>query len=280
MTINRFAPSPTGALHLGHVWAAKFARDSGEKMLLRIEDIDKSRSQKEFVDQILEDLTWLGIQWDGPVINQSERTELYASGLEKLAQLELVYPCFCSRKDVAEEAARSTNAPQGPDGPIYSGKCRSRPREEADALIEAGQPYVVRLDWAKAAKLVGPLKFTDNGFSHMVEPGLFGDFVVARRDAPASYHLCVVIDDADQGVNLVTRGRDLLPSCHPQRLLQASLGLKQPVYKHHALVVDADGKRLAKRDKAQAVRTYREMGLSPEDLWTIARSNQEPNADR
>lgn len=258
MTTTRFAPSPTGRLHLGHALSAirahDLAREKAGRFLLRIEDIDGVRSRPEHVSGIIEDLRWLGLQWDGPVVFQSERLALYQAVLDRLKSMGLLYPCFCTRADIAREIAASLSAPhQGPDGPAYPGTCRML-NAETRARRLVTEPHAWRIDMAKAAAMAGPLHWHDALAGDIqAEPLAHGDVVLARKDAPASYHLAVTVDDADQGVTDVVRGRDLFAAAHVHRLLQALLGLPTPLYHHHPLIVGADGRRLAKRDGAPAL---------------------------
>lgn len=232
-------------------------------MILRIEDIDSGRLREDAVEGIFEDLARLGIRWDGDVWFQSRRTGVYASALERLASDGLVYPCFCTRKDIAE----ASTAPHGMAGPSYPGTCRTLDRAESEARIADGRPFALRLDCERAFARTGPLSWTDRERGTFdVGPGFLSDFVVARKDAPVSYALCVVVDDAAQGVTLVTRGEDLIPATAPQRLLQALLGLPEPYYLHHPLVTDADGKRLSKRDGSVTVAALRASGLAPDEV--------------
>jgi glutamyl-Q tRNA(Asp) synthetase len=270
MIVTRFAPSPTGLLHLGHAFAAIKAFEAGERFILRIEDLDTTRCREEFVEAIFEDLRWLGIDWQEPVLRQSERAAAYQAALHKIDALGLTYPCFCTRKDIAAEIARASEAPSGPDGPIYPGTCRNLTQTERDARLASGVPHALRLDVTKAAEQVGSFTFQEQGQSIdgetgtiRVQPQLFGDIVLARKDLPASYHLAVVVDDAHQGVTLVTRGEDLYPATHVQRLLQALLGLPEPHYAHHKLILDDSGKKFSKRDKAITLRAIRENGWTP-----------------
>lgn len=255
--ITRFAPSPTGRLHLGHAVSAirshDFARERGGRFLLRIEDIDGTRSRPEFVAGILEDLAWLGLRWDALVF-QSERLAIYEAALEGLKARGLVYPCFCTRAEIAASAS----APQGDAGPAYPGICRGL--SDADIAARTGA-CCWRLDMAKAAAEVGTLSWHDAGAGWIVADALAqGDVVLGRKDAPASYHLAVTLDDAAQGVTDVVRGVDLFAATHVHRVLQALLGLAVPRYHHHALVVDAEGRRLAKRDGALSLAELREGG--------------------
>jgi glutamyl-Q tRNA(Asp) synthetase len=266
MVVTRFAPSPTGYLHLGHAFAAvnawKRARSAGGRFLLRLEDIDPGRCRPCFVTAILEDLTWLGLDWDGPPRLQSEHLADYQAVLDKLRERRLVYPCFCTRADIAREIAASANAPHAPDGaPQYPGTCRRLPAAERAAKIAAGAPFALRLDMAAALQL--DLSYEEEGEGCVTcHPEQFGDVVLARKDAPASYHLCVTHDDAIQGVTLVTRGADLQPATSLHRLLQRLIGWPAPAYAHHRLVTDAAGRRLAKRDSAATLRSLRAEGIS------------------
>ena len=275
MIVTRFAPSPTGLLHLGHAFAALTAARAGERFLLRIENLDESRSRTEFVDAIFEDLRWLGLSWEEPVLRQSTRGAAYHAALDALERKHLLYPCFCTRKEIGDEIARAIEAPHtfdlaaprpGPDGPIYPGTCRHLSDDERTVRIAAGMPYALRLDWRKAADLAGPLTFREHERIVAVEAGLFGDVVLARKDTPAAYHLAVVVDDAFQGVSLVTRGNDLFAATHVQRLLQALLELSEPGYAHHRLILDASGKKFSKRDRAVTLRSLREDGVTVEDV--------------
>jgi len=257
--VTRFAPSPTGRLHLGHAYSAllahDFARKEGGAFLLRIEDIDPGRTRSEHVNGIIEDLLWLGLEWDGQMIYQSERLPLYAEALERLKGEGLVYPCTCTRAEIAAEIAASALAPQGPDGPIYPGTCRG--------VGDTSKPHCWRLDVAEAMARAGPLYWLDDHTEVQAEPERFGDVVLARKDAPASYHLAVTLDDAAQGVTDVIRGRDLYAATDVHRLLQALLDLPTPVYRHHGLLTDASGERLAKRHGAPSLADLREGGADP-----------------
>lgn len=273
VTITRFAPSPTGYLHLGHVYSAasafRAARESGGHFLLRIEDIDVTRCRPEFEAGIFEDLAWLGFEWEEPVRRQSEHFDDYAALLAKLSDRDLIYPCFCTRKEIAAEIARSNSAPHGPDGPAYPGICRHLSPAERQARYADGSPYALRLDMVKAMASVplAALRFEEvnKGFIQC-NPGPFGDIVLARKETPASYHLAVTFDDAVQGVNLVVRGQDLFAATHIHRLLQALLDLPTPRYLHHGLISDPQGKRLSKRDGAATVRSLREEGYTAEEV--------------
>jgi glutamyl-Q tRNA(Asp) synthetase len=262
--VTRFAPSPTGLLHLGHAFSALFAFDaarrSGGRFLLRIEDIDPGRCRAEFDDAIREDLAWLGLEWEEPVRRQSEHPNDYRDALDRLEGMGLLYPCACTRKEIAAEIERSPHAPHGPEGPVYPGICRGKagvaPREAA-----------LRLDLEKALALTGPLAWHDREAGTVAaDPRPFGDVVLARKDVPTSYHLSVTLDDHLQGVTLVTRGRDLFEATHVHRLLQALLGLDVPDYHHHRLLVGPDGRRFAKRDRSLTLRSLRQAGRTPEDI--------------
>jgi len=278
MIVTRFAPSPTGFLHLGHAFAALTAHDaaarSGGRFLLRIEDIDTARSRREYEQAIKDDLGWLGLAFEEPVRRQSEHFSDYAAALKGLDERGLLYPCFCTRKEIAEEIARAAEAPRGPDGPLYPGTCRRLSREACDARMAAGESYALRLDVEKAvAAIARPLTFTELGAGpagevgeQIVRPALFGDVVLARKELPASYHLAVVVDDALQGVTLVTRGNDLFHSTHVHRLLQDCLGYDPPAYAHHRLILDAAGKKFSKRDRSVTLESLRRDGVSPESI--------------
>jgi glutamyl-Q tRNA(Asp) synthetase len=273
--VTRFAPSPTGRLHLGHVFAAhvawRRAREAGGKFLLRHEDIDTSRCREEWREEAENDLRWLGLDWDGQALIQSHRWTAHLEALEKLRELGVLYPCFCTRREIQEEIARMGGAPQGPDGPLYPGTCRILSPTERASRLEAGQEPAWRIDVAKAMAMTGPLAWHDLRHGpQTARPECLGDAVLARKDAGTSYHLAVVVDDAWQGINLVTRGEDLLPSTHLHRLLQALLGLPVPEWEHHTLVRDAHGRRLAKRHDDLAVATLREKGWTPEQVLTEA----------
>ncbi|MCC3304144.1 tRNA glutamyl-Q(34) synthetase GluQRS [Sneathiella sp. HT1-7] len=273
VTITRFAPSPTGFLHLGHVYSAslawKAARESGGRFLLRMEDIDQNRSRPEFEDAIYEDLSWLGLDWDPPVRRQSEHFEDYAVLLEKLSDRGLIYPCFCTRKEIAAEINRSNSAPHGPEGPQYPGTCRVLAEDERQARFARGDAYALRLNMVNAIAEVGlsTLRFQEMGKGFIqCDPVPFGDVVLARKDTPTSYHLAVTFDDAIQGVNHIIRGQDLFPSTHIHRLLQALLDLPTPTYFHHGLISDTKGRRLSKRDKDATIKSLREYGYQPEEV--------------
>lgn len=270
--VTRFAPSPTGLLHIGHAYAAWFAADAarsaGGRFLLRIEDIDRTRCRPEYETAILEDLAWLGLVWDAPVRRQSEHFADYRAALDRLSALEVLYPCFCTRADIQREVAASPSAPHGPDGPVYPGTCRPLSAAERARRIAAGLPYALRLDLARGQQAAGgPLHFLDDTAGRIaVDPAPFGDVVLARKETPASYHLAVTVDDHLQGVTLVTRGIDLLPATHVHRLLQALLGYAAPAYRHHALLLDEEGRRFAKRNRGVTLQALREAGRTPDDI--------------
>ena len=269
---TRFAPSPTGYLHLGHANAALFAwrraREAGGRFLLRLEDIDPSRCRPDYAEAILEDLAWLGLDWDGAVRVQSEHLPEYRAALDGLAAMGLLYPCFCTRADIAASAS----APHGPDGPVYPGTCRHLPRALVADRLARGDRHALRLDMAAALRRTGPLSWHEEGEGRLAcRPEAFGDPVLARKDAPASYHLCVTHDDALQGVTLVTRAADLRAATSLHRLLQALFGWEEPRYAHHALLLDAQGRRLSKRDGAATLRSLREAGVSAEAVRLRAR---------
>jgi glutamyl-Q tRNA(Asp) synthetase len=264
--VTRFAPSPTGYLHVGHAFSAliawRRARAAGGRFLLRLEDIDATRCRPEYAAAILEDLAWLGLDWDGPVRVQSAHMADYAAVLDALRARGLIYPCFCSRVDIQRAAVAA--APHGPDGgPIYPGTCRDL--SEAERAARMDEPHAWRLDMARAAR--PGLCFIEEGEGAIAaDPTPFGDVVLARKDTPASYHLCVTHDDAMQGVTLVTRGADLKHATHLHRLLQALMGWPTPVYAHHPLLTGPAGRRFAKRDGAKTLRALRAEGVSPGDL--------------
>lgn len=266
--ITRFAPSPTGLLHLGHAYAALVAHDlaraQGGAFLLRIEDIDGTRSPTDLIPEILADLSWLGLDWDGPVILQSDRITAYAAAADLLKAQGLLYPCCCTRAEVLAAAQQT-----GPDGPLYPGTCRVR------AVDPVGASW--RIDMARAAALAGPLAWLDDRFGpQRAQPELFGDVVLLRKDAPASYHLAATLDDAAQGITLVTRGTDLFAATHVHRLLQALLHLSTPGYRHHDLLIEADGRKLAKRRNSASLRDLRLAGADGPALAEALRQRKFP----
>ena len=271
-TVTRFAPSPTGRLHLGHAYSAlhasESARDAGGRFPLRIEDID-ARAAGEFEAGILEDLAWLGLEWETPVWRQSDHMADYAAALDRLQTLDVVYPCFCTRRDIQREIERG-GAPHGREGRYIRGPagiCLG----ERQARIAAGEAHAFRLNAAAAAEMTGPLVFADRARGQVdVDSNVLGEVALARKDIGTSYHIAVTVDDARQGITCVTRGEDLLEATHVHRQLQALLGLPAPDYAHHRLLVDADGKRFAKRDKAVTIQSLREDGQSADAVRAAA----------
>ncbi len=274
--ITRFAPSPTGDLHLGHILAAKVARDLARSspdgiFLLRHEDIDGGRVKEECYHRIEKDLVWLGLGWDGNALRQSSRLDAYGEALQQIRDLELAYPCFCTRKEIQTETERILGAPHGDAAPLYPGTCRNLDKLETAARIAAGEPHSWRFDSAKAANFHGELTFSDLSFgTSRVDILANGDVVLARKDIGTSYHLAVVVDDDFQQVTHVTRGEDLLGATHVQRQLQAILGYREPTYLHHGLVRDEKGIRLAKRDAARSIESLRESGHSAAEILEMA----------
>lgn len=279
--VFRFAPSPNGYLHLGHAYSAlinhDLARDSGGRFLLRIEDIDATRCRPEFEAAICEDLAWLGLAWEQPVRRQSEHLDVYREALARLMRENLVYPAFESRADIAHlvaERAHVSPWPRDPDGaPLYPGPARALSLAERAQAMATGQPYAWRLDMTAAVARVGDLTWTELGAGPAGESGTvaarplaWGDVIIARKETPTSYHLAVTLDDAAQGVTDVVRGADLFWSTSVHRLLQALLGLPPPRYRHHALVLDGDGRKLAKSGQATALRELRAQGMTPADI--------------
>jgi len=270
--VTRFAPSPTGRLHLGHAWSALLAHDRARagkgRFLLRIEDIDRARCRAEFVEGIYEDLRWLGLEWDGEAMVQSARMPAYAEAIARLEAMGLLYRCTCTRADIAAAAS----APQGPMGALYPGTCRHR------AIgADTGLPWSWRIDVKTAIERTGALGWTDEDAGDVrAMPEILGDPVLARKDAGTSYHLAVTVDDAAQGVTHVVRGRDLFAATHLHRLLQALLGLPAPRYHHHRLVVGNDGERLAKRKAAPTLAALRATGTNPAMLVQNMRQGRFP----
>src|SRR5690348_1830007 len=264
MIVTRFAPSPSGCLHLGHAYSAVIgharAREAGGKFRLRIEDLDPTRCRPEFVEGILEDLGWLGLNWDEPVLVQSRRTAKYDAALDELRSRGLAFACFCTRADIAQ----SLTAPHGDAATSYPGTCRALPD---DPQRRATTPHCWRLDSAKALASAGLPSWREAEGGRFTAAELdIGDAILARKDAPASYHLSCVVDDAGSGVTMVVRGADLRPSTPIQRLLQELLGLPEPTYLHHPLVTHEDGRRLAKRDLAPTLAAMRESGVDGPQL--------------
>jgi glutamyl-Q tRNA(Asp) synthetase len=284
--VFRFAPSPNGYLHLGHAYSAllnfDLARQAGGRLLLRIEDIDASRCRPEFETAIYQDLAWLGIAWEHPVRRQSEHFGAYRDAIERLTARGLIYPSFESRADIARLVAQREadgapepgSWPRDPDGvPLYPGVAKSLSPEARAALLESGAPYALRLDMEAAIARAGDLAWSERGAGPAGESGAvtarphaWGDVILARKETPTSYHLSVVIDDALQGVTEVVRGEDLFWSTSVHRLLQALLGLPQPVYRHHRLMLDAAGQKLSKSTQATGLRELRAEGATPADI--------------
>jgi glutamyl-Q tRNA(Asp) synthetase len=270
--VLRFAPSPTGLLHLGNAYSALYsfaaARRLGGRFLLRVEDIDQSRCRPAHEAVMLADLAWLGLVWEEPVRRQSEHMADYTAALETLTALGLTYPCFCTRNEIVEEIAAAPSAPHGPDGALYPGTCRKLSQGKRQDKFTSGAAYAIRLDSGLAAAQAGPdLQWFDRQQgAQLLQPGLHGDVVLARKDTPTSYHLAVTVDDALQGITLVTRGADLFAASHVHRLLQALLGLPTPEYDHHPLLRDDAGVRLAKRHGATSLAQWRREGYDPAQL--------------
>jgi glutamyl-Q tRNA(Asp) synthetase len=286
--VFRFAPSPNGFLHLGHARSAllnfDLARQSGGRLLLRIEDIDATRCRPEYEQAIYDDLAWLGIVWEQPVRRQSDHLALYSEAVERLTRDGLLYPAFESRAEIArlvEEKDRAGAWPRDPDGaPLYPGTGRTLPDDERDRNLRAGVPYALRLDMEGAIARAGPLSWTELGSGPQGETGgvsarpeQWGDVILARKDTPTSYHLSVVVDDALQGVTHVVRGQDLFWASGVHRLLQALLGLPQPLYHHHALVLDETGRKLSKSMQSTALRELRAGGATPADVRRLVGIN-------
>ncbi len=281
--VFRFAPSPNGALHLGHALSAlvshDMARAMGARFLLRIEDIDLARCRPKFEARMLDDLAWLGLTWEQPVRRQSEHFETYRQALEKLDAMRLLYPCFATRKEIAAHAAPGRNDPDG--APLYPGLHKGMPGNEVQRRKDAGEPFALRLDMSKAIARVQeqsntPLSFTEfdpeSGKAQTIpaDPARWGDAVIARKEAPTSYHLSVVVDDALQGVTHVTRGRDLYGASDIHRLLQKLLELPEPLYHHHRLLTDARGRKLSKSHKDRSLASLRAGGAGVADIRAMA----------
>lgn len=271
MTVTRFAPSPTGRLHLGHAYSALFAeaaaKEHGGDFLLRIEDIDLTRCRPEFTQGIIEDLSWLGIQWSAEVMLQSERADCYSAALGKLSEQGLLYPCFCTRRDIAMEISAAGGAPHDHADVPYPGICRRLPEELRLERVASGEAHALRLDSGKALEKAGELHWSDLLLgAQPVCMGKLGDVVLARKDIANSYHLAVCVDDAEQGVTLVTRGDDLLKSTHVHRLLQNLLGLPVPQWHHHRLLRDDGGRRFAKREESLTLSAIRESGKGADEV--------------
>ncbi len=269
--VTRFAPSPSGPLHVGHLLAALQARRladaHGGRCLLRVEDIDQRAQHPEYLALMYEDLRWLGLAFDGEVMVQTRRFDIYRAALEQLRGMGLLYPCFCTRTEIRNQVAEMGRAPHVTLGYLYPGTCRSLPPDLVAEKLAAGVPHTWRLDMQRVQELIGCPTWHDlhRGTQRCV-PTAYGDVVLARKDFPASYHLSVVVDDAAQGVTHVTRGADLFDSTHIHRALQGVLGLPVPQYCHHSLLKDNAGKRLAKRDGARSIASLREAGYTPEQV--------------
>ena len=270
--VTRFAPSPTGLLHKGHAFAAlkafQRAQYEGGRFLLRIEDIDTGRCKPAFTEAIYEDLKWLGLSWEQPARVQSRHFNDYINALETLKKRKLVYPCFCTRKEILAEIEQAPTAPHGFDGPIYPGTCKRLTKTQIQERTDKGAPYAWRLNLTLALQEIqAPLHWGDEIHGTIAaQPETLGDIVLARKDTPTSYHLSVVADDALQGVTHIIRGEDLLPATHIHVVLQKLLNLKTPIYHHHPLLLDSEGKRLSKRDKALTLKQIRESGVTVQDL--------------
>lgn len=271
--ILRFAPSPNGRLHLGHAYSALYTWQAAERLngtaLLRMEDTDLERCKPEFVQAIIEDLHWLGLDWPEPIMVQSERFPVYAEAANRLRDADLLYPCFCSRSDIAAKATGTD-----PDGaPLYPGTCRHMSRGEQIERLERGDPVQFRLDTASAIARTGTLTFTAAGPLVTDRPQIryarlerWGDVVLQRKGTPTSYHLSVVVDDAAQGVTHVTRGRDMEPATDFHVLLQFLLGLPSPIYNFHRLILDAEGRKLSKSKGSPTLASLRDAGRTPQDI--------------
>lgn len=274
--VFRFAPSPNGYLHLGHAYSAllnaKMARDSGGRLLLRIEDIDRARCRPEYQRAIYDDLAWIGLTWEEPVRRQSEHLSDYADALESLRKRDLIYPCFCTRGDIAQAIANQRGWPRDPDGsPIYPGTCRTLSEADRAARLARGERAAWRLDMQRAVALVGPIAWREYGTGNSArkiacEPLAWGDVVLARRDIGTSYHVSVVADDAKQGITDVVRGKDLYAATGVHRVLQTLLGLPAPLYHHHELIMDASGHKLSKSRKSPTLRELRAAGTTAEEI--------------
>ena len=272
--VTRFAPSPTGYLHLGHAYAALYAQKLARKMegrfILRIEDIDKARCKGEFEEAIYEDLNWLGLKWEEPVRRQSEHLADYADVLNKLSNLNLTYPCFCTRKEIKAEIERAGGAPHNSEETVYPGTCKQICNLERMRRIHQGEAHAIRLDMTKALEITGALSWDDRKAGlQTAKFDNFGDIILARKDIPTSYHLSVTVDDAIQNITLITRGKDLAESTAIHRLLQSLLGYEVPQYYHHKIITNNDGQRLAKRDQANTLRSLRASGKKPKDIQSM-----------
>lgn len=265
--VTRFAPSPTGGLHKGHAYSALLAfyeaQKQGGRFLLRIEDIDTTRCKPEFIDDIYKDLEWLGLSWETPVRQQSDHFQDFQTALEKLKTMGMVYPCFCTRKEI-----QNSQPEIGPEGIIYPGTCKHLSRNSRDKLLKADKPHSWRLDLSAALERIGkPLSWQDEKAGTVeAAPELLGDVILARKDTPTSYHLSVVIDDALQQVSHIIRGKDLWHATHIHVVLQTLFEVRQPHYWHHDLLLDESGEKFAKRNKSVTLKSIRERGVSAADL--------------
>jgi glutamyl-Q tRNA(Asp) synthetase len=281
MPVFRFAPSPNGYLHLGHAFSAllnaDLAQASGGRLLLRIEDIDATRCRPEYEAAIYDDLAWLGVSYEQPVRRQSDHLADYRAALDRLDGMGLLYPSFESRAELARLVAAhdiDEEWPRDPDGsPLYPGDARSLPRADRERLVASGAPYALRLDMKRAVAAAGPLDWREDGEGPdgeagtvAAQPEAWGDVVLARKEAPTSYHLSVALDDALQGVTHVVRGQDLFHATSVHRLLQALLGLSKPTYRHHRLILGDDGRKLSKSTGATGLRELRASGATPADI--------------
>ena len=268
---TRFAPSPTGHMHLGHVFSALFsyeaAKKLGGKFILRIEDIDSQRSSKVFEESIYEDLEWLQIKYSTDIRYQADHMDDYKGAIKELQKLNMVYPCFCSRSDIKAEIMRAGNAPHEEETSIYPGTCRRLSKEERIEKIATGISFAWRLNIRAAAKKLGNLVWRDLRLGkHTVPVGTMGDVVLARKDVPTSYHLSATLDDHIQRIGLVTRGEDLVSATHVHKIIQSLLELKSPIYLHHPLILDSKGVRLSKRTRAQTIKSLKTSGLKRNDV--------------
>jgi len=268
---TRFAPSPTGHMHLGHAFSAIFsyelAKKLGGKFILRIEDIDQQRSNQLFEESIYEDLDWLHIKYDRKVRRQSQHMDDYRAAAGELKTLGFIYPCFCSRSDIKAEIMRAGNAPHEGENIFYPGTCRRLSMEERNKKLENEKNYAWRLNVRAAAKKLGILLWKDLRLGNQNVPvGTIGDVILARKDIPTSYHLSVTLDDHLQRIGIVSRGEDLVESTHIHKIIQLLLGLQSPLYLHHPLIMDSNGKRLSKRNRAQTVKSLKSKGYKREDV--------------
>lgn len=270
--LTRFAPSPTGYLHVGHAYSAltvaDFASSCGARLLLRIEDIDHTRCRPAYTEAIFEDLAWLGLRWETPVRIQSAHLDDYRDALDRLKAMGLVYPCDCTRGTIRAYLAETGATASGPDGPVYPGICRRKPAAERAALMASGRAVAWRLDVGAALSAAGAdlIWRDDVAGTIAADPARFGDVVLARKDIGTSYHLAVTVDDHLQGITDVVRGQDLFESTHIHRLLQALLGYATPYYRHHRLIADETGRKFAKRDGDRPLRDLRAAGVTPAAL--------------